>query len=229
MFIGHYSAAFLGKRFVPEMPLPICFVAAQCIDIIWSCLVLAGVEKLRLVPNFTASNNLDLYFMPYTHSLSSALIWSAVVAVLFWLCMPKMKQPRRAAVVIGLLVASHWALDLLVHVHDLPLWFDSAKVGLGWWNYRTFALLLELILLWAGVWLCLKTVAARWRYGLLASVMSVVQIISLYKQPTNGEMVAWQLLVVYLILTALAYWADKPRRQATHQSISVTGERTPAV
>lgn len=212
MFVGHYSAAFLAKRVAPAVPLPVYFISCQLIDLFWGGLILLGIEKMRVIPNFTRSNGLDLYFMPYTHSLSSALLWSVAAAVLFWLCTPKLAQRTRCAVAIGLTVLAHWILDLLVHVPDLPLWFDSMKVGLGWWNYRTFALLLELALLWGSVLLCLKTAGKnRGRYLILAAGMSGLQLFSLYKQPAEPSAVALQLLAAYLTLTAFAYWADKGR------------------
>jgi len=210
MFIGHYSAAFVAKRIAPAVPLPVYFLACQLIDLFWGALVLLGVEKLRVIPNFTKSNGLDLYFMPYTHSLSSAVLWSAAAAVLFWLCTPSLVQRTRTAVLIGLAVASHWMLDLLVHIPDLPLWFDSVKVGLGWWNYRTFALLLELALLWGSVLLCLRVAGCkRTRYLWLAAGMSGLQVFSLYRQPAEPAAVAMQLLAAYLTLTAIAWWVDK--------------------
>lgn len=210
MFVGHYSAAFIAKRVAPAVPLPLFFITCQLIDLFWGGLVLLGVEKLRVIPNFTRSNGLDLYFMPYTHSLSSAVLWSVGAALLFWLCSPGMAQRTRCAVAIGLTVAAHWMLDLLVHIPDLPLWFDSMKVGLGWWNYRTFALLLELGLLWGSVLFLLGTVAEhRGRYLVLATGMTGLQLFSLYKQPAEPSAVAMQLLAAYLALTACAWWASR--------------------
>lgn len=224
MFIGHYSAAFVAKRMAPAVPLPVFFVACQLSDLFWGTLVLFGVEKLRVIPNFTRSNGLDLYYMPYTHSLSSAVIWSVSASVLFWLCTPSLPQRKRAAVVIGLAVASHWMLDLLVHIPDLPLWFNSMKVGLGWWNYRVFALLLELALLWGSVLFCLKLAGSRRKFFLLlAGAMTGLQFVSLYRQPDEDYMVALQLLAAYIGLTVAAYFID--RRQP---SPSVKEGRMPA-
>lgn len=214
MFIGHYSAAFIAKRAAPTLPLPVFFVACQVIDLFWGTLVLLGVEKLRVIPKFTATNGLDLYFMPYTHSLSSALIWSVGAALLFWLCTPKLEQRKRAAIVVGVVVSSHWMLDLLVHIPDLPLWFNSMKVGFGWWNYRLFALLLELALLWGSVLLCLQAAGTRRAHYLwLAAAMSVLQVASLYLQPDEDYMVALQLLGIYLLLTGVAWRIDRPHPQ----------------
>jgi hypothetical protein len=210
MFVGHYSAAFAAKRIAPAVPLPVFFIACQLIDLFWGTFILLGVEKMRVVPNFTASNGLNLYFMPYTHSLSSALIWSTVTAVLFWLATPSLPQRTRTALVIGVAVASHWMLDLLVHIPDLPLWFASYKVGFGWWNYRSFALLLELALLWASVLICLKNSSSkRMHYLLLACVLTALQVYSLLHQPSQASRVAWELLVSYLAVTVVAWWADR--------------------
>lgn len=210
MFVGHYSAAFLAKRLAPAVPLPVFFVTCQLIDLFWGGLVLLGIEKLRVIPDFTRSNGLDLYFMPYTHSLSSAVLWSIGTGLLFWACTPGIAQRTRGALAIGGTVAAHWMLDLLVHVPDLPLWFDSMKVGLGWWNYRTFALLLELGLLWASVLVCLGVAGEnRRRYLILAAAMTCLQVYSLLKQPSEPSAVALQLLAAYLALTVGAWWASR--------------------
>ncbi|HJV82975.1 hypothetical protein [Noviherbaspirillum sp.] len=210
MFIGHYSAAFAARRAAPAASLPTYFIACQLVDLCWSVLVLLGVEKLRVIPGFTASNGLDLYFMPYTHSLAAAIIWSLGAAFLFWLFTPSLAARFRTAAAVGMAVGSHWLLDLLVHVPDLPLWFDDVKVGLGWWNYRAFALLLELALLWAGVLLCLGRVAEnRARYLVLAVLMSAIQIASLIMHPAQAEMVALELLVTHAALIGGAWWACK--------------------
>ena len=78
-----------------------------------------GIEKFRIVPSFTASNALDLYYMPFTHSLPGSVVLSLLlggVATLFF------RQRRgRVFAVVALAVFSHWLLDLVVHVPDLAL------------------------------------------------------------------------------------------------------------
>src|SRR4051812_33266835 len=69
VFVGHYSASFAAKRIDSRVPLWLLFLAAQFLDVVWSPLVMLGVERMRIVPGITASNALDLYYMPYTHSL----------------------------------------------------------------------------------------------------------------------------------------------------------------
>src|SRR5215469_9389025 len=133
MFIGHYGPAFAGKAVGPAIPLWVMFIAVQFMDVGWAGLTLAGIEKVRIVPGFTEGSPLDLYYMPYTHGLIGALILSFVfgaIALLF-------VHERRVAVVavVAGAVFSHWLLDLVVHMPDLPLFDDSAKVGFGLWRW----------------------------------------------------------------------------------------------
>ena len=82
MFIGHYGPAYAIKAIRPTIPLWLLFVAVQLVDVGWALLVLLGVEKVRIVPGITASNPLDLYYMPYTHSLAAAALWAGAAIVL---------------------------------------------------------------------------------------------------------------------------------------------------
>jgi hypothetical protein len=66
VFIGHSGVAFGAKPAAPFVPLWVCFLAVQWLDVVWSILVLLGIEKLRIVPGITEANAYDLYYMPYT-------------------------------------------------------------------------------------------------------------------------------------------------------------------
>ena len=76
MFIGHYGPAFALKPLRKPLPLWVLFLAVQWLDVGWALLVLAGVEKVRIVPGFTEASPLDSYYMPYTHGLLGALLLS---------------------------------------------------------------------------------------------------------------------------------------------------------
>src|SRR6266542_4421631 len=113
MFVGHYGVSFTAKKAEPAIPLWVLFIAVQLLDVLWAPFVLLGIEKVRIVPGITASNPLDLYYMPYTHSLVAAIGWSVVGAAAYRVAAPSVT--KRAAAVIGVAVFSHWVLDLLVH------------------------------------------------------------------------------------------------------------------
>jgi membrane-bound metal-dependent hydrolase YbcI (DUF457 family) len=137
MFVGHYGVSFAAKRSAASVPLWVLFIAVQLLDVAWAPLVLVGVEKVRIVPGITASNPLDLYYIPYTHSLVAALLWSAGALVIYRLTMPGARTAAGLAVAGA--VFSHWVLDFIVHRPDLPLYDNADKVGLGLWNLPALA------------------------------------------------------------------------------------------
>jgi len=198
MFVGHYGVSFAAKKFAPSVSLATLFVAVQLLDVGWSLLVLLGVEKVRIVPGITATNPLDLYYMPYTHSLVAALLWAGAAFVIYRLVMPR--APRASALVVGAAVFSHWVLDFLVHRPDLPLYDDSAKVGMGLWNFPAFALALEVAFLAGGLWLYFRTGVTR-RTGMMmfTVVMVAVQAFVFFGQPPASDRAA--------AMTALASYA----------------------
>jgi short subunit fatty acids transporter len=63
--------------------------------------------------------------------------------------------------VIGLVVASHWVLDLIVHRADLPILPGNAgdlpRLGLGVWRYPLVSFSMELALVLVGAWLYWRT------------------------------------------------------------------------
>src|SRR6476659_8398266 len=148
MFVGHYGVAFAAKPVGKHVPLWVWFIAVQWLDVIWSILVLMGIEKLHIVPGFTEANALDLYYMPYTHSLPGSivlsLIFGGIVAVF--------TNGNRWATILLVAAASfsHWVLDLVVHTPDLPLYDNAANVGFGLWRHVALSFPLELIVL--GSW-----------------------------------------------------------------------------
>jgi len=208
MFVGHYGVSYAAKAQTPRVPLWVWFIAVQWLDVVWSVLVLLGIEKMRVVPGFTEANAYELYYMPYTHSLPGALVLSLVLGVIVAAVTPG----ARGKVVAWVAAAafSHWVLDLIVHTPDLPLYDDSAKVGLGLWRHVALSFPLELAILLAGAWLCARAVAfagARGRgiyWGFIA-LLAVAQVYGNFgpppSSPANMGMTA---LFFYALLALLA-------------------------
>src|SRR5258707_15579083 len=142
MFVGHYSVAFAVGSERNKIPLWGLFVAVQLLDFLWAPLVLLGIEKERIVPGITPASPLDLYYMPYTHSLIGALTWSALAFMTYKVVRGANASPK-AALLVGLAVFSHWMLDLLVHRPDLAIYDDTLKIGFGLWNYKGPEFVLE--------------------------------------------------------------------------------------
>jgi uncharacterized membrane protein len=188
MFVGHYGVSFAAKRAEPAIPLWVLFIAVQLLDVLWAPFVLLGIEKVRIVPGFTASNPLDLYYMPYTHSLLAAIGWSVVAFLVYRAVRP---VPPRAAAIVGLAVFSHWVLDFLVHKPDLPLYDNTAKMGLGLWNLPAVALGLEALLLFGAMWLYLRQGTARRTAMLMFGVvMLAIQAYVFFGPPPSSDKAA---------------------------------------
>ena len=210
MFVGHYSVSFAVKAAKPQIPLWVLFVAVQAVDIGWGTLMLLGVEKARYIKGFTEAFPLDLYYMPYTHSLLAALIWAVVCGALYFLW--RRRDGAAAAALVGLAVLSHWFLDYPMHPGDLPLFDESHKVGLGLWNHAFAATVLELALLGGAVVLyaraCPQFAKSAWKF---AVAMAVIQIGNTYgPTPPSALAIAVAALVAY---AAFAYVAWRIERE----------------
>jgi hypothetical protein len=119
MFVGHYGPSLAAKAVSKSIPLWVLFVAVQLLDVFWSIFVLLGIEKVRIVSGITATNPLDLYYMPYTHSLIAAMLWAVAAGIVYYAI--RKADGWSAAAFVGAAVFSHWVLDWLVHRPDLPL------------------------------------------------------------------------------------------------------------
>src|SRR6267154_2954365 len=213
MFVGHYGVSFAAKKMEPELPLWLLFIAVQLLDVLWAPFVLLGIEKVRIVPGITASNPLDLYYMPYTHGLLAAIGWS-VVAVLAYRFAVRSASPRTAAIV-GLAVFSHWVLDFLVHRPDLPLYDNTAKVGLGLWNLPAVALGLEALLLFGAMWLYLRHTPRRTAMLVFGAIMLGIQVYVFFGPPPASDKAAAATALIGYAVFALVIRALERRRDRT--------------
>lgn len=141
MFMGHYAPAVFDTQRgtgVVLVPLWVSFLAVQFIDVIWAILTILGIEGgVRMTGTEPLSN------IPYSHSLVTALAWSAIGALLYKRLKPK--SGAKAFWVVFALVFSHWIFDLIVHRPDLPLWPGSSiELGLSVWNWPILAFALEI-------------------------------------------------------------------------------------
>jgi len=216
MFVGHYGVSFAAKRGDKTIPLWVLFLAVQLLDVFWGVFVLLGIERVRIVPGITASNPLDLYYMPYTHSLVAALLWSLGAYVAYRM-IRGFAASHRSALLVAIAVFSHWVLDVIVHRPDLPLIDDAPKVGLGLWNYPAPAFLLEIAVLFSGMVLYLRSTTAtthvgRFGFPVFGVVMLIVQAMAFFGAPPPSDRVAAiEALVFYAAFAAVAAWLERRR------------------
>jgi hypothetical protein len=214
LFIGHFALALGAKKYAPQVSLGILFLACQLADLIWPNLVLLGIETLQVVPGITVITPLDFVHYPYSHSLIAILLWSAVFAVFYWLLN---RSGTKAAIIIGMLVLSHWVLDVITHRPDMPITFsDSSRIGLGLWNNFGLAVSLELLLFAAGVWLYVRHTEASDRIGSIGFWSLIAFLVVIYAgslfgpPPPSATTVAWSAQAVWLVI-AWGFWVDRHR------------------
>lgn len=217
MFIGHYAPAAALKPLTPKVPLWHYFVAVQALDFLWSLFIIAGVEKARIVPGFLEASDLDLYFMPYTHSLAAAIVWSIVGAAAY-LKIINRRAGVSGAVLIGVAIFSHWLADLVVHAQDLALYPGSGvKLGFGLWSSLPVSKAIELGLFLAGFILYLGGTSPKGTAGRFAPVVVIGALLAIELYPIIGtppadiRIFAVLALVSYVAIAALAAWLDATR------------------
>jgi len=218
MFVGHYGPAFAGKRFAASVPLWTLFVAVQLVDFAWGIFVANGIEHVRIVEGFTDANPLDLYHMPWTHSLVAALGWSVAAGWIYSLLARTDK--RSGGVVIALAVFSHWILDLIVHVPDLALWPGGPKVGFGLWNNYPLAASLEAVVLIAGFLLYLGATRARgvigrvWPWTFMALLGGAEYVNHTMPTAPDASGAGYMAVATFAVIAGLAAICDLTRRPA---------------
>ena len=212
MFVGHYAAAFVAATHPKAPKLGTLFIAAQLVDFGFFAFVPLGIEAMRIVPGTSVMNPMDLYHMPWTHSLIGALVWGMAFAlVLRWAL-----KNWTAAVIGGAVVVSHWFLDLLVHVPDLTLAGSPPKLGFGLWNHPMIEMPLELALIGGSAWLYARRTRAAARPWLLPAMivlLLVFQAMNWFGPPPKAVDVGlWGLgLFAYVVMAAFASWVARNR------------------
>jgi hypothetical protein len=213
MLLGHYGVAFAAKRAAPRASLGTLNFAAELLDELWPIFVLMGLETVRVVPGLMAASPLDFVYYPITHSLVGAIGWSVLLGVLYH----TVRRYRRGAVVVGLLVLSHWLLDLPMHRPDLPLWPGSnVKVGLGAWRSIPLTIAIELAVFLPGLTIYLRTTRARDKFGRWGLWTMVVVLLAIFfsgfgsAPPPDGRAVAMGAVGLWLFVP-WGWWVDRHR------------------
>jgi hypothetical protein len=177
MFIGHFGLGLAAKKLNSRPSLGTCFLAAQLIDLLWPFFLLLGWEKVTIQPGNTTFTPLDFISYPYSHSLLAVFIWAFLFGTVYY----SLRKDKATALLLALLVISHWFLDLLTHRPDLPLGLSgSTKLGLGLWNHKVATLVVEIFIFLAGSYLYASATKAKNKTGLYAFGGLIVFLLALY-------------------------------------------------
>jgi len=214
MFIGHFAVGFASKRVAPRASLGVLLAAPLLADLLWPLFLLLGIERVEMHPSADPFLTLTFTSYPWSHSLVMGLVWAALFGGVYY----ALTRYPRGAWVIAIGVVSHWVLDVVTHLPDMPVspW-TSSLLGFGLWRSVWGTVLVESAMFIAGVWLYSTGTSARdaiGRYGWWGLVLltTVGYLLNLRgSPPPNVAALGWTALVLGALTAAWAWWADHHR------------------
>ena len=176
MIAGHFGFAAVVKSREKTAPLWALMLATVWLDVIFTPLFVAHLETVQPISPHAGYGGLIIH-ADYTHSIVGMVALSAALGAMF---LPRLG--RRVAIVIALVSASHWVLDLVFHRADMPVlpgnFGNLPRLGFGLWNYPRAAGCIELALVIVGAalyWRAAMEVSAKaGRNGRLASLSAAM-------------------------------------------------------
>jgi hypothetical protein len=212
MLVGHVGAGLAAKRLAPRINLGVLFLAAMWLDALLWIFVLAGLEEVRVPPNFRDAHYLTFSF-PYSHGLVASLAWSAAAFGVARAC----SWNAAAGLVVAATVFSHFLLDAIVHVVGLPvLGSQSYRLGLGLWRHTGLELALECLIGALGWWLYVRSPraargAARWGLAAIVTLCALLTVAGglATEPPPDAHVLALVSLATIAILSLLAWRLDR--------------------
>ena len=214
MFIGHFAIGLAAKARAPKPSLGTYFIAAQLLDLLWPVLLLFGLERVEIHPGDTAVTPLNFVSYPYSHSLLTTCLYALLFAAAYAL----VRSDKKSALSLGLVVLSHWILDLVTHRPDLPLAPGASPlVGFGLWQSVIGTFVIESAMFVGAAWLYFRGTKAVDRTGTAVPVILLVILFIAYlmnilspEPPPSPEIIAWVSCGMWLFV-GLAYWGDRHR------------------
>ena len=214
MFIGHFGVGLAAKKIDSKPSLGTLFIASQFIDLLWPVFLLLGIEKVQIEQGNTAMTPLNFISYPYSHSLFGVLVWAILLGVVYYL----LKKNFRTSLLLGLLVLSHWVLDLFTHRPDLQLlpWSDF-KMGFGLWNSVTLTIIAEGSIFILGAYFYLSVTKSKNKngsYGLwsLLIFLTLIYVMNIVGPPPSDTNAIAIVGLFQWLLVAWAYWIDRNRK-----------------
>ena len=213
MVLGHFAVAFAAKKIAPKPSLGTYFIAVQFLDLLWPPLLLLGAEKVEIEPGNTAFTPLNFISYPFSHSLLMTVVWSTLLAGLYFL----LRKDTKGALILWLAVLSHWILDFISHRPDMPLTpGNTSYLGLGLWNSVSGTIIVEGLLFAFGVYIYTRATKAKNKKGTYTLWSLVGFLVFIYvanivgPPPPNTTAIAYAGLSMWLLMI-WAYWVERNR------------------
>lgn len=204
MGAGHYAAALMLQRADRRINAGVLFFCAIFADILLGVLVLLGVEEIHVPPTLAIRHYFEFNF-PYSHGLVATIVFAVIAAavgrwILDW----------QAAAVAAATVFSHFVLDVLTHVKEIPVAGEESRMlGFGLWDHMALALTIEALLVVLAI-----VLMRRRSFTILMAIAGVVLIggqATLDSAPPLW-VVASSLIVTGVVMSAIAFRLDGKRR-----------------
>ncbi|MFH1966214.1 MAG: hypothetical protein ABIJ42_11865 [Acidobacteriota bacterium] len=213
MFLGHIGVGFGAKSITPRVSLGTLLLASLFIDLLWPTLLMLGFEHCEISPGDTKLTPISFTDYPFSHSLLAVLLWAFLFAGINYL----IRRSSKEAWVCGIIVFSHWVLDLFVHRPDLQLMPGlPVRVGFGLWNSLPATLAVELSIFIIGIVLYCYNTRALDRVGYFGFWGMIVFLVIMYlgnifgPPPPSVRAVAWSGQAQWL-LVIWGFWIEKHR------------------
>jgi hypothetical protein len=162
MFIGHFAVGFASKPLAPKASLGWLMLAPMFCDVLWPLFLAIGLEQTAVVPGYTAFTPLNLYDIPWSHSLVMVLVWSAALGGAYF----ALNKDLRGAIVVAAGVFSHFVLDVITHRPEMQLYPGAPHVlGFELWASVPGTVAVEVLLFAASVFIYARTTRAKTRAG----------------------------------------------------------------
>lgn len=211
MFIGHFALGFSAAKSKDSISLGTTFFAAQFLDLLWPFFLIMGWEVVEIDPGNTAYTPLNFVSYPISHSLLMAIAWGLIFGGVYYL----ITKRKNVSMVMGILVVSHWILDLITHRPDLPLtpWGET-KAGFGLWNSIPGTIGVEsvLFLLCVGIFITINKPRGIKSWLVLGGLLVFLVIINVGNvigpPPPSVEMIGYVGFAQWL-LVLWGYWIDR--------------------
>ena len=213
MFIGHYAVGLASKRFAPQSSLGALILAPILLDLLWPIFLLLGWEHVSIVPNSNPFLRLQFDYYPISHGLVAVIGWATLYASIYF----GLTLYLEGTAVIWFGVVSHWLLDYVVHLPDLPISAGSRLMGLGLWNHRWLTITIEVALFAIAIWTYQRQTSAKDKIGLYAFLAFIAVLLLAYAGAAFGPPPppSVKKIAGYTFLTALAIpwalWFDSHR------------------
>jgi hypothetical protein len=215
MFIGHFAVGLAAKRAAPRTSLGLLITAPILADLLWPAFLLLGWEHVGINPEGPPFLRFDFLDYPYSHSLLMDCVWAALFASGYY----AVTRYGPGALMIAIGVVSHWVLDVITHVPDMPLTpaATSSKVGLGLWHSVPGTMAVEIAMFAIGSAVYLRATRGRDAVGRYAVGAMIVVLFLLYilsvnaPPPPNVRALGIGGLVFGALFPVWAWWGDRHR------------------